>query len=65
MFINQDEKQADERAAEFVIVMQKCMTLGFRKKNGVLLATRRFCKLKAQSRLQGIHKLEKRGRELS
>lgn len=47
MFINQDEKQADERAAEFVIVMQKFMTLGSHKKTEVIFATRRFCKIKA------------------
>jgi len=47
MFINQDEKVADKRAAEVATVMQKFMTLGSPKKTGMLFASRRFCKLKA------------------
>lgn len=46
MFINQGEKQADERAAEFVIVMAAWCHAFLHKKTGVLVATRRFCKLK-------------------
>lgn len=46
-FINQDEKQADESAAGFVMVTQKRTTRRSHQEPGVLFATRRFCTLRA------------------